>query len=206
MGYAAHMKETYDNIKQLLRCINYNQLHWQLWQFEGCCLCDGFTGWIHKVLLFSMWMRQACKKFPLRQERLTTPSIIGVWQEKHSACTTCWIKQHFVLPLHIKLGLMKNFVKAMEKTDQAFKYLISKFPRLSDAKIKEGVFIGPQIRQLLRDSEFDSALSIKLWSSKWRTRWAVSRRYFIHWETVTRQMEPKNTCRLLLDSDTWCSL
>ncbi len=46
----------------------------------------------------------------------------------------------------------------MDKTDQAFKYLSSKFPRLSDAKIKEGVFIGPQIHQLLRDSEFDSAL------------------------------------------------
>ncbi len=52
---------------------------------------------------------------------------------------------------------MKNFVKAMDKTDQAFKYLTSKFPRLSNAKIKEGVFIGPQIRELLRDIEFDSA-------------------------------------------------
>ena len=61
-------------------------------------------------------------------------------------------------PLHIKLGLMKNFVKAMDKTQAAFKYLIGKFPRLSEAKIKEGVFVGPQIRVDLRDDGFDCAL------------------------------------------------
>ena len=30
VGYAVHMKETYDNIKQLLTCINYDQHQWQL--------------------------------------------------------------------------------------------------------------------------------------------------------------------------------
>ncbi|GBO25049.1 hypothetical protein AVEN_270434-1 [Araneus ventricosus] len=46
-------------------------------------------------------------------------------------------------PLHIKLGLIKNLVKAMDKNGPAFKYLHEKFPRLSVAKIKEGVFVGP---------------------------------------------------------------
>jgi len=41
-------------------------------------------------------------------------------------------------PLHIKLGLMKNFVKAMDRTGSTFKYLAEKFPPLSEAKIKEG--------------------------------------------------------------------
>jgi hypothetical protein len=31
-------------------------------------------------------------------------------------------------PLNIKLGLMKNFVKAMDRTVSAFKYLAEKFP------------------------------------------------------------------------------
>ena len=53
---------------------------------------------------------------------------------------------------------MKNFDKAMDKTRVGFKYHTAKFPRLSEAKIKKDVFIGPQIRQLLRDSEFDQAL------------------------------------------------
>jgi len=42
-------------------------------------------------------------------------------------------------PLYIKVGLMKNFVKAMDRTGSAFKYLAEKFPRLSEAKIKRGV-------------------------------------------------------------------
>jgi hypothetical protein len=43
-------------------------------------------------------------------------------------------------PLHIKLGLMKNFVKAMNKDGHGFYYLKQKFPCLNDAKIKEGIF------------------------------------------------------------------
>ena len=49
-------------------------------------------------------------------------------------------------PLHIKLGLMKNFVKALHKNGPAFQHLSIVFPGLSAAKIKEGIFVGPQIR------------------------------------------------------------
>jgi len=38
---------------------------------------------------------------------------------------------------------MKNFVKGMDKTGLGFEYLRNKFPNVSDAKIKEGIFIGP---------------------------------------------------------------
>jgi hypothetical protein len=60
--------------------------------------------------------------------------------------------------LHLKLGLMKNYVKAMNQEEAAFTYLCEKFPRLSGAKLKEGVFIGPQIRDLLKDEYFDTVL------------------------------------------------
>jgi len=46
---------------------------------------------------------------------------------------------------HLKLGLTKNSVKAMNQEEAAFTYLREKFPRLSEAKLKEGIFIGPQI-------------------------------------------------------------
>jgi len=45
-------------------------------------------------------------------------------------------------PLHIKLGLIKNFVKAMDHNGTALMYLRQKFPVLSDAKIREGVLTG----------------------------------------------------------------
>ena len=65
-------------------------------------------------------------------------------------------------PLHIKLGLMKQFVKAIKKLDtDAFKYLFEKFPKLSEAKVKEGIFDGPQIRTLLRDKAFENKMTDK---------------------------------------------
>ena len=57
-----------------------------------------------------------------------------------------------------ELRLMKNFVKAMDKSKAGFKYLAAKFPRLNEAEIKKSVFIGPQIRQLLQDKEFNQTL------------------------------------------------
>jgi hypothetical protein len=47
-------------------------------------------------------------------------------------------------PLHIKLGLVKQFVKALD--GNCFNYLSNKFPALSQAEVKEGLFVGPQIR------------------------------------------------------------
>ena len=47
-------------------------------------------------------------------------------------------------------------VKAMDQNTTRFLYLKNKFPRTRDAKIKEGIFVGPQIRQLIiRDVKFE---------------------------------------------------
>jgi len=62
-------------------------------------------------------------------------------------------------PLHIKLGLMKNSVKGTDKTARRFEFVRNKFPNVSDAKIKEGIFIGPQIRELIQDKQFDEDLN-----------------------------------------------
>ena len=68
-------------------------------------------------------------------------------------------KNVILLPLHIKLGIVKKTVKAIVRKGNVFGYLTSKFPKLSKAKIKEGDFIGPQIHELMQDSEFDECLS-----------------------------------------------
>ena len=54
--------------------------------------------------------------------------------------------------------LVKNFVKAMNQEEGAFAYLRVTFPRLSKATLKEGVFIGSQIRDLIKDEYFDKIL------------------------------------------------
>ena len=54
-------------------------------------------------------------------------------------------------PLHIKLGLMKNFVKALAKQNSnGFEFLCEKFTELSQAKLKEGIFVGPPILKFLK--------------------------------------------------------
>ena len=66
-----------------------------------------------------------------------------------------------LLPLHIKLGLMKNFEKALHKKGAAFQHLSTVFPGLSAAKLKEGIFVGPQIREVLKDNDFEELLNLK---------------------------------------------
>jgi hypothetical protein len=71
-------------------------------------------------------------------------------------------------PLHIQLGLFKQFVKALNKESAAFKYLQGLFPRLSDSKTKAGVFIGPQIRKVIYSEEFAAKLTeneLRAWKS-----------------------------------------
>ena len=63
------------------------------------------------------------------------------------------------LPLHIKLGLMKQFTKALGKDGDYFTYLCQGFPGLTMEKLKAGVFDGPQIPQLIRDPKFENSMN-----------------------------------------------
>ncbi|UYV80826.1 hypothetical protein LAZ67_19001886 [Cordylochernes scorpioides] len=65
----------------------------------------------------------------------------------------------YLPPLHIKLGLIKNFVKVMDRNASGFAYLKQKCSSISNAKIKEGIFVGPQIRELLQDVNFQNSLN-----------------------------------------------
>ncbi|UYV84178.1 hypothetical protein LAZ67_X001436 [Cordylochernes scorpioides] len=65
----------------------------------------------------------------------------------------------YLPPLHIKLGLMKNFVKATDRNASGFAYLKQTFSSIGEAKIKEGIFVGPQIRELQQDENFQNSLN-----------------------------------------------
>jgi len=63
---------------------------------------------------------------------------------------------------------MKNFVKGMDKTGRGFPCVRNKFPNVSDAKINEGIFIGPQVREVMQDKKFGEDLNetkINAWLS-----------------------------------------
>ena len=50
---------------------------------------------------------------------------------------------------------MKVFV---DKNGPVFAYLKEKFPRVTEAKIKEGIFVGPQIKKLFDDLNFSAKM------------------------------------------------
>ena len=55
---------------------------------------------------------------------------------------------------------MKNFVKAMDLHGEGFKYLKELFEaEKSDAKLKAGIFVGPEIRKLMVDDGFQERLN-----------------------------------------------
>ncbi|UYV75022.1 hypothetical protein LAZ67_12002126 [Cordylochernes scorpioides] len=54
---------------------------------------------------------------------------------------------------------MNNFVKVMDRNASGFAYLKQKCSSISDTKIKEGIFVGPQIRELLQDVNFQNSLN-----------------------------------------------
>ena len=66
-------------------------------------------------------------------------------------------------PLHIKLGLIEQFTKALDKDGDCFTYLCQAFRGLATEKLKAGIFDGPQIRQLIGDPEFENSRELEAW-------------------------------------------
>ena len=64
-------------------------------------------------------------------------------------------------PLHIKLGTMKQCVKALPVHGNCFNYICRVFPGMSNEKLKAGIFDGPQIRKLMNDPNFTASMTEK---------------------------------------------
>jgi len=79
--------------------------------------------------------------------------------EKCHQSSSCSSGENFSAPFAHKAWHHENFVKGLDKTGHGFEYLRNTFPNVSDTKIKEGIFIGPQIRELMQDKQFDENLN-----------------------------------------------
>ncbi|GBN61762.1 hypothetical protein AVEN_8143-1 [Araneus ventricosus] len=63
---------------------------------------------------------------------------------------------------------MKQCLKALPKEGECFKYLCDQFLGLSEVKLKEGVFVGPDIRKMMKDENFETKIETnerKAWES-----------------------------------------
>jgi len=130
-------KDSYENMKILMEAIKHDKFKWQ---FCGdlkviallhrlkqgftkyCCLiseCDSRARFLH----------YSRKDWSARKS--LEPEIMNVENQPLVKLSK------ILLPsMHIKLGLTKNSVKAMNQEESAFTYLREMFPRLSEAKLK----------------------------------------------------------------------
>jgi len=156
LAHAANMKESYESMKLLLGKSKYDEFKWklrgdlkvvalllrmQLGYTKYCrFLCEWDSRDKKNHCVNKLWPKQTSLT-PGEKNVVNPPLVLP--------------EKIFLPPLHIKLGLTKDFVKGMDKTGCGFEYVRNKFPNVSDAKIKEGIFIGPQIRELMQDKQFD---------------------------------------------------
>lgn len=159
VAYSVKMRETYQNLKEILQCIRYDENKSAICaDFKVIAILTGLqSGYTKHCCFLCLWDSRnrvehyTRKDWPLRDVDIPGTSNI-------SNLPLVERKNVILPPLHIKLGLIKQLVKALDKESAAFRYLIQKFPALSEAKIKEGIFVGPDIRQLLNDDQFEQTM------------------------------------------------
>lgn len=62
-------------------------------------------------------------------------------------------------PLPINLGLMKQFIKALKHDKAELLYLRKKFPKISDTKAKDGIFMELLIHELMHGNKFQAMIN-----------------------------------------------
>ena len=161
LAHSTSLKEIYDSVKYVLEKISYCQHEWQICVDLKMVnvLLGQQSGFTKYPCFLCMWdsrdrsQHYIKKDWPARDEMVPGRS--------NNIVNNPLVDRHKILlpPLHIKLGLIKQFTKALDKDGSCFSYLCHVFPGLSIEKLKAGIFDGPQVRQLIRDPEFEKSMT-----------------------------------------------
>jgi hypothetical protein len=124
VGHSVHNKESYKNTKITMEAINYDKFKWQICgDLKVIALLlrlqQGFTKYccfISECDSRARSLRYSRKDWPARKS--LEPGIMNAENQPLVE------PSKILLPsVHLKLGLMKNFVKAMNQEEAAFTYL-----------------------------------------------------------------------------------
>lgn len=162
VGHSVHLREEHNNIKMVIDLLKYHEHNWII--CVDLKMVNVLLGQQHGFTKFPcylcMWDSRARDKHWTQKDWPIRDTLeAGMPNLVHDPIVS---RDKIIFPpLHIKLGLMKQFVKALNHEGKCFKYIVSAFPALSFEKIKAGVFDGPQIRTLVRDEEFVKKMNKK---------------------------------------------
>lgn len=162
LAHSVHLKEDYSSVKLLLETFNYNKYGWEvIGEFKMVVFLMGLHGGFTKNPCFlCLWdSRNRAAHYQRKHWPPRTDTAVGAHNVKHEPLVNP--QKILFPPLYIKLGLMKQFVTALDKESAAFRYLQDFFPKLSEAKVKAGIFNGPLVRKIMEYSEFLQKLTEK---------------------------------------------
>lgn len=171
VAYSSTLKETYVNLSLILNKIDYATHQWYICaDLKVVAILTGLqSGYTKYCCFLCLWDSRARQQHYVRKE---WPDRQTMHPGQHNVQNVPLVAKEKVIlpPLHIKLGAFKQFVKALKlKENRAvLDFLKEKFPALSEAKITEGVFVGPQIRKLVLNDEISRILTtsqLAAWNS-----------------------------------------
>ena len=161
LAHSVHLKEDYFNIKLLLTRIKYNEHLWKVCgDFKMLGFLLGLQGGYTKLSGFlCIWDSRADHE---HYKRRVWPKRETLSPGSHNVLYEPLVDRKDVMmpPFHIKLGLAKQFVKSLKMDDPAFCVLREIFPKHTAAKMKGGIFTGPEIRKMFQSADFAQSMTI----------------------------------------------
>jgi len=168
LGHSTTLKEKYDEINLLWKKFHTNSSNRSCVDLKMVGFLLGIqSGYTKFPCFLCLWDSRARKEHWTKKDWHVRRELIP---DSLNVQTPPLVERSkIVLPrLHIKLGIMKQFVKALEKDGDCVRYICMKFPSLSIKKLKAGVFDGPQIRKLMKDANFCNYMNpgeLSAWSA-----------------------------------------
>lgn len=163
LAYSTTHKETYEIMVDLFIKLKYSDHNWLVCvDLKMVAILRGLQGGFVQNNCFLCLYRSRDYK---RHWHITswpprTNNVIG----ENNVCRPPIVDSSRIVlpPLHIKLGIATQIIKAWGKENNAaFKYIQSLFPKLSASKIENGIFTGPNIRTLLRNTNLPNHMNSK---------------------------------------------
>lgn len=156
--YSRTLTEKYEDVEKALQIINYEQHQWEVIADLKLLnvLCGVGTASSRYPCVLCTWYgthRKNLDKQYFQSEvmpRWLAQGGVGSFSSVHESLIK--LSKVIIPPLHTKLGLISQFVKKLDPESDAFTFLQQLFNRKSAAKLAAGIFNGPEIRKLLKNS------------------------------------------------------